>query len=66
MIRQLHKNCTIFRIDYEGISLYIQALLSYAPIAQLDRAFDYESKGRRFESCWAHPYFIDLRKIKPR
>ena len=27
-----------------------------APIAQLDRALDYESKGRRFESCWArHP-----------
>ncbi len=26
----------------------------HAPIAQLDRAFDYESKGRRFESCWAH------------
>ena len=23
-------------------------------IAQLDRAFDYESKGRRFESCWGH------------
>ena len=25
-----------------------------APIAQLDRAFDYESKGHRFESCWVH------------
>ena len=25
-----------------------------APIAQLDRASDYESEGRRFESCWAH------------
>jgi hypothetical protein len=25
----------------------------YAPIAQLDRVFDYESKGHRFESCWA-------------
>src|SRR4051812_23649108 len=23
------------------------------PIAQLDRASDYESEGRRFESCWA-------------
>ena len=28
-----------------------------APIAQLDRASDYESEGRRFESCWAHHYF---------
>jgi hypothetical protein len=25
-----------------------------APIAQLDRAPDYESGGRRFESYWAH------------
>ena len=25
-----------------------------APIAQLDRVTDYESVGRRFESCWAH------------
>lgn len=23
-------------------------------VAQLDRAFDYESKGHRFESCWVH------------
>ena len=23
-------------------------------VAQLDRAFDYESKGRRFESCRGH------------
>gem|GEM_PF-5135787 len=26
----------------------------FAPIAQLDRASDYESEGRKFESCWAH------------
>ena len=26
----------------------------HAPIAQLDRAFDFESKGRRFESSWVH------------
>ena len=25
-----------------------------APIAQLDRASDYESEGRLFESAWAH------------
>jgi|WetSurSiteA1Bulk_404760.scaffolds.fasta_scaffold00442_11 hypothetical protein len=29
-------------------------ILNYAPVAQLDRAFDYESKGRKFESCRAH------------
>lgn len=28
--------------------------IEIAPIAQLDRAFDYESKGHRFESCWVH------------
>ena len=26
----------------------------YAPVAQLDRVFDYESKGRGFESLLAH------------
>ena len=26
----------------------------WAPIAQLDRASDYESEGQRFESSWAH------------
>ena len=31
----------------------------YAPVAQLDRVFDYESKGRGFESLRAH------QKIKP-
>ncbi len=30
------------------------AASSNAPVAQLDRAFDYESKGRTFESCRAH------------
>ena len=29
-------------------------ILKDAPVAQLDRAFDYESKGRTFESCRAH------------
>ena len=29
-------------------------ILQDAPVAQLDRAFDYESKGRTFESCRAH------------
>jgi hypothetical protein len=28
-----------------------------APIAQLDRASDYESAGRPFESGWARQYF---------
>src|SRR5262245_25528801 len=33
----------------------IRSSLPYcAPIAQLDRASDYESEGRLFESAWAH------------
>jgi hypothetical protein len=32
----------------------IVKILQRAPVAQLDRAFDYESKGRKFESCRAH------------
>ncbi len=30
---------------------------SYAPVAQLDRATDYESVGREFESLLAHQIF---------
>lgn len=29
------------------------SLFMFAPIAQLDRALDYESRGRGFESSWA-------------
>ncbi len=32
-------------------------ILKGAPVAQLDRAFDYESKGRVFESRRAHHIF---------
>jgi hypothetical protein len=39
--------------DHSGCR-YSFASLRYAPVAQLDRAFDYESKGRTFESCRAH------------
>ena len=28
--------------------------LSHAPVAQLDRASDFGSEGRRFEPCWVH------------
>ena len=30
--------------------------MPYALVAQLDRVTDYESVGRRFESCPAHHY----------
>ena len=34
--------------------------INYAPVAQQDRASDFESAGRRFDSCQAHHYFINL------
>ena len=32
------------------VIIFEHCLTAHAPIAQLDRAFDYESKGRAFES----------------
>ena len=34
-----------------------------APIAQLDRAFDYGSKGCGFDSCWARHLFRDVAQL---
>ncbi len=39
-----------------GSSPVAHPINPYAPIAQLDRAPDFESVGRRFESCWAHHF----------
>ena len=39
-------------------------ILRDAPVAQLDRAFDYESKGRTFESCRAHHRVNDLQPYR--
>ena len=39
--------------------------LRYVPIAQLDRVFGYEPKGRGFESLWAH-HSHQSRKDLPR
>jgi hypothetical protein len=41
------------RIYYLGLSLYYSP---EAPVAQLDRASDFESEGRRFEPCRVHQY----------
>src|SRR5262245_25602751 len=37
--------------------------LQSAPVAQLDRAFGYEPKGRTFESCRAHNQINNLRQV---
>ena len=38
----------------EGSSPFTHPILNTAPVAQLDRAPDFESVGRRFESCRAY------------
>ena len=35
-------------------SVFLHAFLKHGPLAQLNRAFDYGSKGCRFESCRGH------------
>ena len=35
-----------------------------APIAQLDRAVDYESTGREFESLWAHHNVLKIKRLR--
>ena len=40
-----------------------ESMIPLAPVAQLDRAFGYEPKGRTFESCRAHylqPRLVEL------
>ncbi len=58
------------KVAREFGSLYSMEPAQCAPVAQLDRAFDYESKGRKFESCRAHHKIKDLQvhaeKQKPK
>ncbi len=45
----------IFLIKVAAIPMkHSSPLFLYAPVAQLDRAPDFESVGRRFESCRAY------------
>ncbi len=48
----------------EGSSPFARPMFTEtAPVAQLDRAVDFESKGRRFESSRARQTFPSLQKI---
>jgi hypothetical protein len=40
------------RVGYPVV-VQVHSIAPYVPVAQLDRAFDYESKGREFESLRA-------------
>ncbi len=42
------------KANVAGSNPVSRSIYLYAPIAQLDRVTDFESGGRRFESCWAH------------
>ena len=43
----------IFFVDTHIATLVSPISIANAPVAQLDRALVYGTKGRRFESCWA-------------
>ena len=47
------KRTTSLKLARHGDRLFVNA---YAPVAQLDRAFDFESKGRRFEPYRVYHY----------
>lgn len=51
----------------EGSSPFVRPTPKFfhAPVAQPDRAVDFESKGRRFESCRARQSFQRIAKIPP-
>src|SRR6185369_11156931 len=38
--------------------------LSRAPVAQLDRASDFGSEGRRFEPCWVHHLPVQMPALR--
>ena len=42
------------RLKSVGSPVQVRSSAPYVPLAQLDRAFDYESKGQEFESLRAH------------
>ena len=44
----------IFLIETADLAVLIFLRTVTAPVAQLDRASDFESVGRRFDSCRAH------------
>lgn len=43
-----------YKKEVTGPSPVARTIAIIAPLAQLDRAADFESEGRRFESCMAH------------
>lgn len=48
----------LFALQALGVMLYFDAGMRRAPVAQLDRAMDFESIGRRFEPCRACHSFL--------
>ena len=44
----------LFKKKYYIMVMHLKECLGFAPIAQLDRALDYGSKGWGFDSLWAY------------
>ena len=64
--RTRHRQLDPFRSLNPAGRNAILLTLQDAPVAQLDRAFDYESKGRTFESCRAHFRINNLSPLRSR
>ena len=53
MSRKRKRDSVYLFLTIAELSLECFRIFIVAPIAQLDRALDYESRGRGFESSWA-------------
>ena len=51
----------VVALDAAGSSPVTHPIFFNAPVAQLDRAPDFESVGRRFESCRAYHIYLMIK-----
>jgi hypothetical protein len=57
-----HTGLKILRVVI-SVPVQVRSSAPYVPLAQLDRAFDYESKGREFESLRARHLLTSLNML---
>ncbi len=57
------KKMLYFFKNYVIIFEYLAKEAENAPIAQLDRALDYGSKGWGFDSLWAYHYYREVAQL---
>lgn len=61
----LHNPAKVFKKVLDELPPTCEYIPCAAALAQLDRAFDYESKGRRFESYMPHHNAFEGGPIRP-